>query len=210
MIRTGYLQLHVPPVHSWRVPILTPPATPLDDGQIGLRPFLLRDLATFQAATRPGGNEGFWLIVDSDDPTRSLLDHINSWYTEGHVGPGNLLGPVLAIVDAQEDAPVGSMNIIVRAADRVELSYGVAPPHRGRGVATRALILAADWLLNDERWGSVELRIADDAHASQRVAHRAGFREAGRVRTWVPSVAQEFDDRLYLRTNIEHRHQPSS
>ncbi len=179
------------------MPILRPPATRLDDGVVALRPFLARDLSGFEAATRPGGNEGIWLIVDKNDPQHSLANHVDSWSPNGPVGP------TLAIVDARDDAFVGSMNFTIRAEDSVELSYGVAPPSRGRGVATRAAILASDWLLDEEGWGQVELRIDDNHHASQRVAGKAGFRRAGRVRTWVESAGREFDDLLYLRSRCQ-------
>lgn len=171
--------------------MLRPPVRRLDDGVIALRPFLPRDLPAFHSATRPGGNDGFWLIVDNDNPRESLASLIDSWSVEVEAGHA------LAIVDAGDEV-AGSMLIKVRAEDSVELSYGIAPSWRGQGVATRAATLASDWLL-DEGWGRVELRIDDDNVTSQRVARKAGFRSAGRVRTWVPSAGKEFDDLLYLR-----------
>jgi len=179
-------------VHRGQVPTLRPPATGLDDGVVGLRLFAPRDLSAVRAATRPGGNEGFWLIVDNDDPRQSLAKHIDSWSVDGEAGHA------LAIVDASSDALVGSMHFKLRAEDSVELSYGIAPAWRKQGVATRAAILASDWLLS-EGWARVELRIDDNNRVSQRVAGRAGFHSAGRVRTWVPSAGREFEDRLYLR-----------
>jgi RimJ/RimL family protein N-acetyltransferase len=174
------------------VVVLRPPESRLDDGVVGLRLFLPVDLPAFQAATRPGGNEGIWLIVDPDDPQRSLADAIDSWSVDGEAGHG------LAIVDAGDDQLVGSMYAKVRAEGCVELSYGIAPDRRGQGLATRAARLASDWLL-DTGWRRVELRIDDDNLASQRIAKNVGFHSAGRVRTWVPSAGREFEDRLFLR-----------
>jgi [ribosomal protein S5]-alanine N-acetyltransferase len=65
------------------------------------------------------------------------------------------------------------------AADLVDgvghVSYWLAPPARGRGVATAALRLLVDWLF--EAWPVTELRLWTHAGnaASQGVAERAGF-----------------------------------
>jgi RimJ/RimL family protein N-acetyltransferase len=177
------------------VPPLVAPDAPLDDGIIALRSFLPGDLAAVEAATRPGGNEGIWMILVRSDPERTLAEHIEGWSRPQPVGAA------LAIVRSKGGLPIGVAYLTPRGSDSIELTYGVAPPHRGRGIATRAARLAAAWLLRDRGWPRVELRIADDATASQRVAARAGFRPAGRVRTWVESVGHEFEDRLYIMTS---------
>ena len=93
---------------------------------VALRLFLPRDLGAFQAATRTGGNEGFWLIVDCDDPQQSLASHIDSWSVDAEAGHA------LAIVDASDDALVGSMHVKLRTEGSVELSYGIARLGGGR------------------------------------------------------------------------------
>lgn len=78
-----------------------------------------------------------------------------------------------AIVDG-DDRPVG--NLGVRLSDgRAELSYWVAAPHRGRGIATYALRAAAEWAAGRPDVTEVFLVTHPENVASQRVAVRAGF-----------------------------------
>ena len=91
------------------------------------------------------------------------------WGPEGSIEGGAL------IVD--EDQPfVGVVDIVPKSERAVELVYGVAPPFRGRGIATRAARLVAVWALADAGFDRVELRIAADHEASRCVAERAGVR----------------------------------
>lgn len=173
---------------------LTPPTTMLNDSVVTVRRFGKADLAAFESAGLPGGNEGTWLTPVSGAPRRWLDAHIDSW-------PGSApVGPALAIARAADDLLVGVMYLVDRGAGAVEIAYGVAPGHRGQGIATRGARLAAIWLLGEGGWDRAELRIADDAVASQRVAVKAGFRLAGRIRTRVPKTGEEYDDRLYVMT----------
>lgn len=176
------------------MPALRPPPARLDDGTIALRRCEEADLAAFEAAAQPGGNDGIWMIPVNGGPRRQLAAHINSW------PDGWPAGPALAIVRSADDRLVGIMYFTARGEGSVEMTYGVAPAHRGQGIATRAARLAAAWLLGEAGWHRVELRIADDAAASKHVAAQAGFAAAGRVRTWVPSAGEVFEDCLYLMT----------
>ena len=136
------------------------------------------------------------MIVDKNDPQHSLANHVDSWSLNGLVARRwALVAPGMMGLVARRTSHSG------RGQGGVEL--GVGPPSRGRGVATRAAILASDWLLDEEGWGQVELRIDDNHHASQRVAGKAGFRRAGRVHTWVESAGREFDDLLDLRSRCQ-------
>jgi RimJ/RimL family protein N-acetyltransferase len=120
------------------LPVLAPPAVRIDDGVAGLRAFQQRDLAAFEAAALPGGNDGVWLILYDGDPRRSLAAHIGGWSAgEGRAGPS------LAVVRAGDDMPAGVVYFTVRSKDSVEMAYGVAPAYRGQGLATRAARLAA-------------------------------------------------------------------
>src|SRR5262249_3597981 len=86
-----------------------------------------------------------------------------------------------------------------RARDEtVELSYGVAPAARGRGVAARAVRLVSRWCLEDAGFRRVELHIAPANTASRRVAESAGFVHAGWVRSYVAATGASFDDLLYV------------
>lgn len=68
-----------------------------------------------------------------------------------------------------------------------EIGYWTMPSHRGRGLMTRALELVSRWVIREQGFVRVEVRVALENLASQRVAEKAGFvregvaREAGRV-----------------------------
>src|SRR5829696_10364979 len=59
-----------------------------------------------------------------------------------------------------------------------EVSYWVAAPARGRGVATRALRLLCDWAFAALDVSEIQLWTHVDNAASRLVAERAGFRHA--------------------------------
>ena len=165
------------------MPVLTPPPARLDDGHVALRRCEEADLAAFEAAAQPGGNDGIWMIPVNGGHRRQLAAHISSWPDSWPVRPA------LAIVQSQDDRLVGITYFTDRGEGSVEMTYGVAPAHRGQGIATRAARLAAAWLLREAGWHRVELRIAEDAAASRRVAARAGFAATGRVRADLGAVS---------------------
>jgi RimJ/RimL family protein N-acetyltransferase len=88
-----------------------------------------------------------------------------------------------SITDAATGAVVGAIARHQRAEHRVEFGYWLAPWARGRGFATRALRLIADWSLR-ESFIRLELFTHPDNVASRRVAERAGFTFEGVRRAW--------------------------
>ena len=68
-----------------------------------------------------------------------------------------------------------------------EIGYWTMPEHRGRGFMSQALELLSKWVLLGQDFVRVEVRVAVENHASQRVAEKAGLiqegvaRQAGRV-----------------------------
>jgi RimJ/RimL family protein N-acetyltransferase len=94
---------------------------------------------------------------------------------------------------------IGVLFLRPRERDSVELSYGVAPAHRNRGVATSAVSLVAGWCLDELAAARVELRIGQGNLASQRVAAKAGFRREGIVRSSVAATGIDYDDLLFVR-----------
>ncbi|MBT3154748.1 GNAT family N-acetyltransferase [Streptomyces sp. CHD11] len=65
---------------------------------------------------------------------------------------------------------------------RGTVGYWVLPEARGRGVATRALLLAAHWAFTERGLHRLELDHAIGHEASCRIAERCGFRYEGTVR----------------------------
>ena len=72
---------------------------------------------------------------------------------------------------------------IERKAHTVELGYLVAPTARGRGIATEALRLLTDWAFQELGAERIELKIAAENPASQRVAERCGYLREGVLRS---------------------------
>jgi RimJ/RimL family protein N-acetyltransferase len=87
----------------------------------------------------------------------------------------------LAITDRATGAVLGAVGVDLKAFDEeiAEIGYWLAPEARGRGAATRALILLSRWTLREVPIARLQLT-ADVANLpSQAVAERAGFvREA--------------------------------
>lgn len=68
-----------------------------------------------------------------------------------------------------------------------EIGYWTMPEHRGRGFMSQALDILSRWVLLEQGFARVEVRVAVENLSSQRVAEKAGFtregiaRQAGRV-----------------------------
>ena len=89
-----------------------------------------------------------------------------------------LHGGALVIADAGNDLPLGGMRLFLHG-DAVEFGYWLGAPARGRGLATRALRLAADAVVSRLRPSRLELRTTIGNDPSERVAERAGFERVG-------------------------------
>ncbi len=180
-------------------PPLAPPDRVLGDGVVSLRVPSFRDArAILGYAQAEGGLDGTWLpsLAPGAPKTRCqwlIQDWLNGWAgQESHNGP--------ALVVDLRDVPglVGVVGFGTTGPGTVELSYGIAPAWRGRGLATRAARLAARWLVEERGVREVELRIGRRNLASRRVAVKAGFRPAGRVRSPVEATGDVYEDLRYV------------
>lgn len=86
-----------------------------------------------------------------------------------------------AIVDAETGTLCGAIE--VRLGDVGSIGYWVAPEARGRGVATRALVLLSRWAVTEGGVERLELTTHPENAASQRVAEKAGFVREGVLRS---------------------------
>ena len=106
-----------------------------------------------------------------------------------------------AVVDPGSGALLGSMSVrwVDRAAAVAEVGYWVRSEARGRGVATRALVLAARYALDELHASRVQLRAELRNDASQRVAEKAGFTREGVLRSagWSARQRRRMDWVMY-------------
>ena len=93
----------------------------------------------------------------------------------------NRLGLTLVIGCSNDDRLVGVMHLEPDGGV-LHVSFGVAPDHRRRGVASEALALCSAWALA-QGFTRVELEIGEDNVASQAVARRCGFAPTSRTRS---------------------------
>ena len=90
-------------------------------------------------------------------------------------------GLALAVADA-EDRLIGTVGLMGIDGEQGEIGYWTAATARGRGVATRAVILIRDWAHGALGLREIEILAHRDNRPSQRVAERAGFRGTGGLR----------------------------
>jgi RimJ/RimL family protein N-acetyltransferase len=93
---------------------------------------------------------------------------------------------------------VGGVNLHLRGHDTAELSYFLRASARGRGLATRAVLLATDWAFRERGQARVFLRCDPENAGSVALAERAGFTYEGleRESATYPD-GRRFDSRVY-------------
>lgn len=122
-------------------------------------------------------------------PQPYTMDDAAWWVTEGAASAWANGGAAFSIRDRQTDRLLGGVGLADVRSDRKqgEIGYWVAPSARGRGVASEAARVLAEWCFANglER---LEILAAKENSASVRVAYAAGFakegmrREAGTTR----------------------------
>ena len=178
--------------------ILQRPVRPLRDGAIVVRVPRDSDVdALVRYGDDPDVAETVWVPIPTPCSrvvaAERLANFDRGWEQD------NRFGPALIIADAQSDEMIGVLFLRAREQDSVELSYGVAPALRNRGVATAAVTLASGWCLQELGAARVELRIGQGNLASQRVAVKAGFSFADIVQSQVAATGTTYKDLLFLR-----------
>lgn len=87
----------------------------------------------------------------------------------------------MVVVDATSGDLLGACGLVEMKEDHAEIGYWVKREARGRGTATRAVLLVTHWALTDLGLSLIEL-LADVRNvASQRVAEKAGYTRDGEV-----------------------------
>jgi ribosomal-protein-alanine N-acetyltransferase len=176
------------------IPIRYPKPLLADDA-VALRPWVAADLEA--------------LVAICHDPDVARFTPLPAPYTDadgrawldGDLGRMRAGEELSLAVHERGGGPVGSVGVRVSDDDRdvAELGYLVARSARGRGVATRAVRLLAEWVLCEWRPARLQLTTNLDNAASQRVAERAGFRREGVLRSWAENRGRRVDLVMYSR-----------
>lgn len=104
---------------------------------------------------------------------------------------------LLGMVEANQQAPG-------RAPGEVNISYGLYPQGRGRGLATRAVVLMTRFL-EEKALGEKAIIAADERNSrSQQVAERAGFTPSRTVRNEKGELFVEFERSLSPGSSMLH------
>lgn len=158
------------------------PSPPLVDDVVALRPWQEADL---EAALRAFADPFFrrfsdWQPEDMAAARRALADDEAARRRGEHLE--------LALV-APADSTLLLGSVSLHHADlsqaRAAVGYWLTPAARGRGVASRAVRLVADWAFDVVGLARLELTCGPDNVASQRVAQRCGFVREGLLRSHV-------------------------
>ncbi|MGV9874983.1 GNAT family N-acetyltransferase [Streptomyces cellulosae] len=112
------------------------------------------------------------------------------------------------VADDTDGTPLGHIGIQdIHPVMRVgRIGYWVLPEARGRGVATRAVLLAAHWALTEGALHRLELGHAIGHEASCRIATRCGFLPEGTLRDamFAPDRHDAFrDTHLHARLSTD-------
>src|SRR3954454_5449276 len=121
------------------------PDPPLSDGVITLRPKRREDVETLTAICQDP-EISRWTRV----PSPYTRDDAEAWMAAAELDRQAGRGIDWLAVDQRDEVLASIAVQHIRSAERVgEIGYWVALPARGRGVATRAVRLAAGWALRE-------------------------------------------------------------
>jgi RimJ/RimL family protein N-acetyltransferase len=103
------------------------------------------------------------------------------------------------ICDGPTTTPVGGIAVHLAASDPglASVGYWLERGARGRGLATSALRLVADWSFGTLGIARLHLTTLPDNVPSQRVAERTGFIREGVLRQWAQTREGRSDAVMY-------------
>src|SRR5260221_5841543 len=162
---------------------------PRSDGVVTLR--------AWAAADAPALVE----CLDGDEEISRWLDQVPQPYTlaDALAYIGGIGEQAFALTECESGRLLGSIGLRWNDEhDVAEAGYWLRSDARGRGLATRALMLVTRIAL-EESARRVQLRAAVGNDASRRVAEKAGFRLEGVLRSahWSPRLQRRLDWAMY-------------
>jgi RimJ/RimL family protein N-acetyltransferase len=154
----------------------------LADDVVSLRPWALADVPTLTAIWQDEELQRRFAVPPP------VTDASTTGYVRGVTGAWHD-GVQLSLAIEAGGAVVGGCDIDELPSDAPQLGYWLAADARGRGYATRASALLAEWARDELGVRRLEMEIEPDNHASIRVADRLGF-------TCLDSVERRDEDRV--------------
>jgi RimJ/RimL family protein N-acetyltransferase len=163
----------------------------LSDGVVTLRPWSRRDAGFLADSSADPAIRRYNGVVDRHGhpaPPLSVADaeavvdgFAASWEAFATTGTP-VAGVAFAITDAESGELVGCCGLDDWSkADVAQFGYWLAPGARGRGYATRAVVLLTQWLF-EQGAARAFVTIVEGNDASAAVALRAGFVHEGTMR----------------------------
>jgi [ribosomal protein S5]-alanine N-acetyltransferase len=104
-----------------------------------------------------------------------------------------------AVINKRTGDLLGGIGLRLPADGIGEVGYWVRREARGRGVATRALLLISRWALEDQKLVRVQLTAEPGNVASQRVAEKAGYTREGLLRRFLNIGGERRDGIMFSR-----------
>ncbi len=162
------------------------PDPPLADGAVALRPWRPEDAAVKASWGRDHAIV-WWTDVPADYTEAAAL----AWAAEVEEHRLQGRGVALAIVDAASGAVLGSCDL--RRPDPAdptlgEIGYLLSEHARGRGHATRAVMLQVQWAFQSLGMRRVQALVEPGNSPSSAVLERVGFRNEGLLRNYRPGA----------------------
>jgi RimJ/RimL family protein N-acetyltransferase len=160
---------------------LTPPHQDLTDGVIRLRLFGAEDAQWVAVACQDSLIPRFTFMDEGLSP-EGAAEWIQKSKERWLTGNGRF-----AIVECDSNRPLGQIGLGVPFIQLTgEVYYWLIPEARGKGMATRAVGLIADWGFDSVGIERLTLLAHPENAKSQRVAIRCGFTREGVLRAYEP------------------------
>ncbi|MDQ6728629.1 MAG: GNAT family N-acetyltransferase [Actinomycetota bacterium] len=148
----------------------------LTDGVVLVRPPVEGDASSILAACQDLEISRFTAL-----PAPYEWHHAAEWIAGAPEAWRSGASTPMVVVDATTGDLLGACGLLEMNGDRAEIGYWVKRQMRGRGVATRAVLLVTTWGLADLGLSLIEL-LADVRNVpSRRVAEKAGYSREGEV-----------------------------
>lgn len=159
------------------------PDPPLTDGVVSLRPPEERDLPAIERGIHdPDVIRAFGrptLVADE------VLELNRSRWNQDEAA-------TFAICDP-DDRCIGHVFVNLASMGRGNIGYWLLPEARGKGLATRAVLLVSRWALRELALARLGLLAEVSNDHSQRVAERSGFQREGVLRSYVEIDGRRVD-----------------